>query len=310
MFFSYALFAQPESLFIKEKVKKEIIPEWKYASKASLYLSEATFVNWNSGDINSISVLISYKYNANYKDKYVFWKNRVIARYGLNKQQKRELRKTDDLFEITSNVGFKPKNNSNWFYSARFNFKTQMANGYKYPNKDDAISRLIAPGYLFFGGGMQYGKDIDKLSFYFSPLTLKATFVLEEDLANAGAFGVTPAIKDIDGSVITQGDKVRCEVGILLTNSCEMEIAENIVAKNLLSLYSDYVNNFENIDVDWKIGFDFKVNSFVRATLESHLKYDDDVKTQQETDVAGEFDKAGAREGWKKFLGIGFDVDF
>lgn len=303
-------YAQPNTLFIKEKVKKEIVPEWKYKSKASLDLSEVTFVNWNSGGSNSISALIGYKYDANYKDKYTFWKNSVVIRYGLNKQQQKELRKTDDLLEITSNVGYKPENKSNWFYSARFNFKTQMANGYKYPNKDKAISRLMAPGYLFFGGGMEYGKDIDELSFYFSPLTLKATFVLDEDLANAGAFGVTAADLDANGNIITPGDKVRSEVGILMTNSYEMEIAENITAKNLISLYSDYVNNFGNIDLDWRLGLDFKVNSFVRATLESHLKYDDDVKTQRETDITGEFEEAGARVQWKQFLGIGFAVDF
>lgn len=310
LFFSLAIFAQPDSLFIKEKIIKIQGPEWKLKSKASLDLSEVTFVNWNSGGSNSVSALLGYTYNANYKDKYFFWKNAISARYGLNKQQKQELRKTDDLFEVTSNLGYKPENNSHWFYSARFNFKTQMANGYQYPDKEQPKSRLMAPGYLFFGGGMEYGKDIDELSFYFSPLTLKSTFVLDEDLANAGAFGVTPAVFDTEGNMIRPGEQVRSEVGILITNSYEMEIAENIVAKNLLSLYSDYINNFGNVDVDWRIGFDFKVNSFVRATLESHVKYDDDVKTQESSAIEGEFDEAGAKIQWKQFLGVGFAVDF
>ncbi|MEP1489150.1 MAG: DUF3078 domain-containing protein [Algibacter sp.] len=310
LFFSVAVFAQPDSLFIKEKIIKIQGPEWTEKSKASIDLNEVSFVNWNAGGSNSVSTLFGFNYEANYKDQYSFWKNSVAFRYGLNKQEKRELRKTDDLFEITSNLGYKPENNSNWFYSARFNFKTQMANGYQYPDKSQPKSRLMAPGYLFFGGGMEYGKDIDELSFYFSPITLKATFVLDEDLANAGAFGVTPAVFDTEGNIIRSGDKIRGEVGILMTNSYEMEVAENIVAKNLLSLYSDYVNNFGNIDVDWKIGFDFKVNSFVRATLESHLKYDDDVKTQETSVIEGEFDEAGAKIQWKQFLGIGFAVDF
>lgn len=308
--FTLSVFSQPDSLFIKEEVIKIQGPEWKQKSNASLDLSEVTFVNWNAGGSNSVSALLGFNYNANYKDKYFFWKNGVSIRYGLNKQQKRELRKTDDLFEITSNLGYKPENNSHWFYSARFNFKTQMANGFKYPDTTTPKSRLLAPGYLFFGGGMEYGKDIDELSFYFSPLTLKATFVLDEDLANAGAFGVTPAVFDNEGNIIRPGDSVRSEVGILITNSYEMAVAENIIARNLLSLYSDYVNNFGNIDIDWRIGFDFKVNSFVRATLESHLKYDDDVKTTSPTEIEGEFDEAGAKVQWKQFLGVGFAVDF
>lgn len=310
LFFSLTVFAQPDSLYIKEKVVKIQGPEWKQKSKASVDLSEVTFVNWNAGGTNSVSALLGYNYDANYKDKYFFWNNGLSIRYGLNKQQDRELRKTDDLFEITSNLGYKPEHNTNWFYSARFNFKTQMANGFKYPDTTIPKSRLLAPGYLFFGGGMEYGKDIEELSFYFSPLTLKATFVLDEDLANAGAFGVTPAVFDADGNLIRSGANMRSEVGILITNSYEMAVAENIIAKNLLSLYSDYVNNFGNIDVDWRIGFDFKVNSFVRATLESHLKYDDDVKTTKPSEIDGEFDEAGAKVQWKQFLGVGFAVDF
>ncbi len=309
IFTSQFVLAQPDSLYLyKKKVYNG--PVWKQKHKATIDLSEVAFVNWNSGGTNSISALIGYKYSADYKDKFFFWKNNLNVGYGVNKQADRELRKTDDVLEITSNLGYKSTPKAKWFYSARLNFKTQMRNGYKYPNTDDPISRFMAPGYLFFGGGMEYGKDIDELSLYFSPLTLKATFVLDEDLANSGSFGVTPAVFDSEGNVIEAGEKIREEVGILLTKRYDMNLAKNIKASNLLSLYTDYINNFGNVDVDWRLNFDFKVNSFVRATLESHLKYDDDVKTLEPTDVEGEFDEAGAKVQWKQFLGIGFAVDF
>jgi len=302
--------AQPDSLYIKEIKPEYTGPQWTQKNKASFDLSEVAFVNWNSGGSNSISGLLGLKSKLNYRDKFFVWKNNVEVRYGVNKQEARELRKTDDLFEINSNMGYKPDSLSNWFYSARLNFRTQLTNGYNYPNKDEPISRLLAPGYLFLGGGMEYGKNIDKLSFYFSPLTLKATFVLDEDLANIGSFGVTPAVLDPDGNVIIAGEQIRTEVGVLVTNSYEMELAENINVKNQVSLYSDYINNFGNLDLDWRIDFDFKVNSFIRATLGSHLRYDDDVKTQTPSDVEGEFDQAGAKVQWKQFLGVGFAIDF
>ena len=302
--------AQPDSLYIKEIKLEYTGPQWIQKNKASFDLSEVAFVNWNSGGSNSISGLLGLKSKLNYRDKFFVWKNNVEVRYGVNKQEARELRKTDDLIEINSNMGYKPDSLSNWFYSARLNFRTQLTNGYNYPNKDEPISRLLAPGYLFLGGGMEYGKNIDKLSFYFSPLTLKATFVLDEDLANIGSFGVTPAVLDPDGNVIIPGEQIRTEVGVLVTNSYEMELAENINVKNRVSLYSDYINNFGNLDLDWRIDFDFKVNSFIRATLGSHLRYDDDVKTQTPSDVQGEFDQAGAKVQWKQFLGVGFAIDF
>jgi len=302
--------AQPDSLYIKEIKPEYTGPQWTQKNKASFDLSEVAFVNWNSGGSNSISGLLGLKSMLDYRDKFFVWKNNVEVRYGVNKQEARELRKTDDLIEINSNMGYKPDSLSNWFYSARLNFRTQLTNGYNYPNKDEPISRLLAPGYLFLGGGMEYVKNIDKLSFYFSPLTLKATFVLDEDLANIGSFGVTPAVLDPDGNVIIAGEQIRTEVGVLVTNSYEMELAENINVKNQVSLYSDYINNFGNLDLDWRIDFDFKVNSFIRATLGSHLRYDDDVKTQTPSDVEGEFDQAGAKVQWKQFLGVGFAIDF
>ncbi|MFB9055289.1 DUF3078 domain-containing protein [Mariniflexile ostreae] len=312
LFLVQGVMAQPDSLYIKFHPDKEKMerPEWKQKNKLGIDINEVAFVNWSSGGSNSISGLLGYEYSADYKDPFFYWKNNLNIRYGINKQESREQRKTDDLFEINSNLGYQADKFSYWFYSARLNFKTQLTDGFKYPNKETAISRLMAPGYLFFGGGMEYGKQVDELSFYFSPLTLKATFVLDDELANKGAFGVTPAVLDSEGNVVVKGDQLKAEVGILLTNSYEMEVAQNIKMKHQVSLYSDYINNFGNVDVDWRIDFNFKVNSFARATFGSHLKYDDDVKISVPSDVEGENEDGGSRVQWKQFLGVGFAFDF
>ena len=302
--------AQPDSLFIKEKEQKYTGPQWSQKNKGTVDISQVSFTNWNAGGSNSISGLAAIFSSLNYKDKFFNWKNNVNLSYGINRQQGRETRKTDDIFEINSNLGFKPDSLSNWFFSARVNFRTQLTNGFNYPNVSEPISKFLAPGYLFLGAGMEYGKNIVQLSFYFSPLTLKTTFVLDEDLANAGSYGVNPAVLDINGDIIIPGDKIRTEFGVLITNSYQMEVIENINLRNEVSIYSDYINNFGNLDLDWRIDFDFKVNSFVRATFGSHLRYDDDVKTQTQSDIEGEFDEAGAKVQWKQFLGVGFAVDF
>ena len=311
LFFQF-INAQPDSLFIKRVVVKDdfVKPVWVQKNKATIDLSEVAFTNWNSGGSNSISGLFGFVTSANYSDGYINWRNNALIKYGISKQEGTKLRKADDLFEINSDIGYRPNNLSNWFYSAKLNFRTQLTNGYKYPNRDVPISRLMAPGYLHFGGGMEYGKHIEKLAFYFSPITLKATFVLDENLANAGAFGVTRAVLDSDGNVIIKGERVRKEVGILMTNSYKMPIADNIGFKHQVSLYTDYINNFGNIDVDWRVDFDFKVNNYIRATLGSHLRYDNDIKTKEPSEIQGEFDEAGAKIQWKQFLGVGFAVDF
>lgn len=284
--------------------------KWHQSNRAGLDISEVTFVNWNAGGSNSISALLNVFSEYNYDDLYYKWKNSARLRYGINKQESQKVRKTEDELELISTIGFRQDTITNWYFSGRFNFKTQLSNGYNYPNRDNPISRLMAPGYAFFGGGAEYGKNLDKFSVYFSPLTFKATFVLDEDLSNAGSFGVEPAVFDDDGNMIESGERVRTEMGILFTNTYEAVVFENIKLKHRLSLYTDYLDQFGNIDVDWEIVFDFTVNQYVKATLGSHLRYDDNIKTLVATNIEGEFEKRGAKVQWKQLLGVGVIVDF
>ncbi|AXO80024.1 DUF3078 domain-containing protein [Olleya aquimaris] len=295
---------------IVTKVKVVDTTAWKQANKLGVDINEVTFVNWNAGGANSISALLAIQSSLRYKKNNLIWFNELRTRYGVNKQENQRLRKTEDELELISTLGFRKDTLTNWYFSGRFNFKTQYTNGFNYPNRDNSISSFMTPGYLFLGGGAEYGKNIEKLSFYMSPLTFKATFVLDQDLADDGSFGVEPAVYDALGNKIKDGENTRTEMGILLTNSYETEVLENIYIKNRLSFYTDYLNSFGNIDVDWEVVFDFKVNDFVKATLGSHLKYDNDIKIIEETEVEDEFVEKGASIQWKQLLGIGVVVDF
>ncbi len=287
------------------------LPKWIQKNRVGLDINEVTFVNWSSGGSNSISALIKLNSSLNYNYGLLKWKNRAIINYGINKQQDQKLRKTSDELELVSTMGFQKDSTSNWYFSSRFNFKTQFTNGYNYPNRSNPIAKFMAPGYLFIGGGVEYGKNIEKFSTYFSPLTFKSTFVLDKDLSNAGSFGVEKAIVDSEGNILKQGERIRTEIGILLTNEFETEMFENIAIKSRTSFYTDYLNSFGNIDVDWEVLFNFKVNQYVKASLGSHLKYDNDVKILvASSDPNEEYKMGGAKIQWKQILGIGVVVDF
>ncbi|MBC3844909.1 DUF3078 domain-containing protein [Winogradskyella echinorum] len=307
------LFAQPDSLYLyKKKKKKEAVKlGWRTKKEVGLTLNQVSFTNWNSGGTNSISGIITGKASAKYKQEKWFWNSNFNIRYGLNKQADKEIRKTDDVIEVISNVGLEKDPKSNWFYSAKFSFNSQLANGYNYPNRDEPISEFLAPGYMFFGLGMEYGRHIERLSFYASPFTLKTTFVLNDELANKGAFGVDPAIYDLEGNIIKDGKKVRQELGILLTNQYQEEVFENIKVNSLLRLYTDYINSFGNIDIEWELNLDMKVNKYVKATLGSHLRYDNDIKIEVERNemTNEEFVIEGPKLQWKQILGVGVVVD-
>ncbi len=312
LFFSLNnLFAHSDTLSVEIKKRDTVDLGWRVKNEVGLLLNQVSFTNWNSGGTNSISGIISGKSAAKFKKEKWFWKSDLNLKYGLNKQEGNGIKKTEDIIEVNSSIVYETDSISNWFYSARFSFNTQFSDGYKYPNKDEAISRFFAPAYMFFGIGMEYGKNIDHLSFYASPFTVKTTFVLDDHLANKGAFGVNPAIYDEEGNMLREGEKVKQGVGILLTNKYEEQLFENIKLNSHLKLYTDYINNFGNIDVDWEVNVDMKVNKFVKATLGSHLRYDDDIKveTKRNEITNEEIVIEGPSMQWKQILGVGIVMD-
>lgn len=266
---------------------------WEKRNSIGLDLNEAAFVNWSAGGNNSVSGLFKVDLVRLYKKLHLLWNNELYMRYGLNSQENRELRKTEDRFEFKSIFGYRRDTVSNWFYSIKFNFKTQFTNGYKYPNTENPISRMFAPAYVFLGAGSHYEIKQQKFSLYLSPITLKSTLVFDKDLSNGGAFGVTP------------GQRSRNEFGLLVESLWNKEIVKNVLMTNKLSLYSDYLNNFGNIDVDWELNFALRINKHMRASIGGHLIYDDDVKYKEDINNDGTLETLGARVQLKQFLGIG-----
>ena len=197
---------------------------------------------------------------------------------------------------------------SNWYHTVEFDFNTQFTDGYNYPNTEIPISKPLAPAYIFFGVGAEYANKEKKFNCYFSPLTLKNTLVLDQNLANQGAFGVQKAIYDASGNLISEGKKTKTELGILISNHLKKEVFKNVIFENRLSLFSDYLNNFGNIDVDWQAQFDLVVNQYVKANIGFHMIYDDDIKAKKQID--GQQVVVGPKIQLKQMLGVGLVYNF
>lgn len=304
------------ALFIQQSFSQIIVTKlpdsttyWTKTNKVGFDISQVSFVNWNAGGNNSVSGLLKGQAVRKYERKNFTWNNEMILRYGINKQEGQELRKTDDQIQVNSTAGFRTDTTSNWYYGGKFTFNTQFANGYNYPNTDDAISRFFAPAYVFLGIGTEYVRKDIKFNLYLSPLTQKTTLVLDQTLADQGAFGVTAAVYDpVTLELLRRGRKTRTEVGTLITSQWEKEVYKNINLENRLSLYSDYINNFGNIDVDWQLQLDMTVNQYVKANINTHLLYDDDIKAKEE--INGEQVTVGPKVQLKQILGVGISYTF
>jgi len=271
---------------------------WAYKNSFAFDISEAAFVNWNAGGNNSIAGLLKLSFEREYKRLYVLWKNEIKIRYGLNSQEDEKLRKTDDQLFINSTFGYRTDTISNWYYSIKFNFRTQFTDGFSYPNTDVPISRFFAPAYLFLGAGAQYELEKEQFFLYLSPVTLKSTIVSDQRLSDDGAFGVE------------KGKRSRNEFGFLVQSSWDAKLIKNVIMKNDLALYSDYLRKFGNIDIRYDLTFDFIINKYMTANLGAHIIYDDDIKFKEDTNGDGSLETLGPRVQLKQLLGIGVAFNF
>ncbi len=288
--------------------KVDTIQGWKKGGVASLNFSQASFSNWASGGQNSISANALVSLFANRTKENSLWENSLDVGYGLVKQGKDgDFIKTDDKFDFASKYGLKAS--KNWYYAGLFNFKTSLTPGYNYPNDSVKISEFLAPAYLLIAIGMDY-KPNDDLSVFIAPISGKFTIVNNEDLADAGAFGVDPAEYNSLGELVKHGEKFRTEIGGYIRVKYKRDLMENISFETKLDLFSNYAHNPQNIDVNWQTLLSMKVNKYITTTLTTELVYDDDVLIAIDTNDDGIPDSAGKRTQFKEVLGIGITYKF
>lgn len=300
-----ALQTTPKDSTVTTKPK---INYWVKKHKAGFILTQTSFVNWTRGGNNTIAGIANFNVDYNFKKEALFWNNGTNLRYGLSQEEgKDNIQKTDDIIELKSTFGYQTHPKSDWYYAGEFNLTTQFSNGYKTSdvNRTTPISKFLSPGRIRLGIGSNYTSAKNTLKLHLSPITNQTTLVLDQKLANSGAFGVQGAIKDNLGNIITKGENSKVEFGALIKVDFQKTIMENTMLKVKSSFYSDYVKKFGNVDSDINIDLEMKVNQYIKANINSHILYDDDAKIVQQ-----DGSKIGPRVQLKNIIGVGLTYTF
>ncbi len=264
---------------------------WRVNGKTSLNFSQVSLTNWAEGGDGSIAGAFLFNMNANNKKDKHYWNNSLSLEYGLTKNTGEEARKSIDNLHLSSVYGYELR--KPWFLSALFDFRTQMTKGFNYPDVNNYISSFMSPGYMNFALGINY-KPNDNLSLILSPVSTRFIFVINDSLSTVGSFGVDP------------GKKFRAEFGAYLNFLyTKKSLVKNVDFHTGLDLFSNYLKNPQNIVVNWDVKLDMKINEFLSATVQTRLKYDDEVKYVDSQGI-----KHGARVQFKQFLGIGLAYTF
>ncbi|TDQ28372.1 DUF3078 domain-containing protein [Tenacibaculum caenipelagi] len=251
------LFLGALTLSAQDDKKEEPKDGWKRSGNITFLFNQSAFNNWLAGGTNNISGTVGLNYNFNYTKGDWAWDNKLIASYGLTKLKGEEIQKTDDRLEFNSLVG--KKASGYWYYSAFLNFKTQISSTYA---DGTQTSHFFSPAYFQFGPGMLWKKH-DNLKVNIAPATSKVILVHGHLTETGEAFGVA------------QGETSRYELGAAVNAYYKLDVMKNVSVENILNLYSNYLEDFQNVDIDYTINVVMKVNKYLSANLSMQTIYDD-----------------------------------
>lgn len=254
---------------------------WSTKGNTRFLFNQTAFSNWVAGGENSVSGNLSFNYDFNYSKDKLTWNNKVMMSYGLSKVKNTDFeKKTDDRFEFNSLFGKLAE--KKWYYSVLFNFKTQFTKGYKY-SKDENGKEIrtehtdfMSPANILLGPGLLWEKS-KNLKVNIAPATGKLVIVDPEfTLPDNKYFGVE------------EGKSTRLELGFSASMVYNFTLMENVNFENRLALYSNYLETIDNIDVDYSLNVNMKVNKYLSTNLIFQILYDDNaIKAVQLREVFG-----------------------
>jgi hypothetical protein len=211
------------------------------------------------------------------------------------------VRKNLDLIETNSKLNHKAF--GKFDFSGILLFKTQIAPGKDY-NTDPAtvVSKFMNPAILTIGFGLDY-KPNKVTSLNFSPLSYKGTFVTDTANIDQTKYGIPRDKKSLN------------EPGVSFMITHEFKPYKSVTITNRLQLFTNYVHNPQNIDVDWEMIAVANLNWFTDVRLNTHLIFDDDTKSlvlKNKVPVLRPdgTQKKTARAQFKELLGLSFVFKF
>ncbi len=278
-------FTTPFILFSQETKPKDTIPDgWKRSGKISLLFNQAAFnAEWTGGGTSNYAGNISLTYDFNYRKGKISWDNRILADYGITKNKDDKYsRKTNDRLEFNSILGKQIKE-TNWYKSLFFNFKTQFAPGYEFNedlNPEDEgyrteTTHFLSPAYIQFGPGLLWKKN-DNLYVNVSPATIKFILVDKDfTTVNEDVPGALEAYNANKYFGVDANESSRFEFGASLSGYAKFDIMANVSAENILNLYSNYLEDPQNVDIDYTLNLVLKVNKYISSNVTFQAIYDD-----------------------------------
>ena len=272
---------------------------WMFKGGVTLSGNQSNFTNWNAGGQNSLTGAFNFDFTANYETEKFIWKNNLnqvysIARIG----EDSVFRKVNDVFSFTSSAGYKVKKNTSLIAFA--NFLTQLSPGY--PKNSDFSkynTNFLSPGYISSGFGFQLTQKDVYYQIIVSPVSSKLTLVTDNSIDGRN-FG------------LDSGKNSRLELGANINLVFEREVMKNIFFKSNMLLFTNYLVEPQNVDINWRNELNIRANKLISVSIILHMIYDHDILIPIYEDVNGVETQVGTgpRTQLMQLFGIGLSYSF
>ena len=245
------------TLFAQEK--DSTLNKWTPSAVVGFNISQLSLSNWSQGGENSLTWTLTGDVSYNYKSEDYEFKNNLKLAYGRTKLGSDDFKTNDnDLYlesVISKNVG--------WAVNPYFSntVRTSITTGYNYDTTPKTeIVNLFDPGYF-----------TQSLGFYYEPnkkFNTRLGLAVEEVFtSNNTQYADDPTTINIE--------KTKVDAGLESITAIEQEIAENLLLKSKLRLFTRF-NNIDVWDVRWDNTIVAKINDFMNVNFTFLLVYQED----------------------------------
>lgn len=268
---------------------------WTNSLMTNINFIQSSYNNWAKGGYNNYSMSAYVDAVANYKKDGLIWNNRLQLDYGfIYSQDKPIFQKNKDRILLESTAGNQLTKSLS--YTAKLTFLSQFTKGYSYPVpsvdkpkkqdwKDARVlkSDIFSPAVVSLGFGMDW-TPAKWVKVNFAPITGGFTLVADKALRKTYGMDLKKGYEEEDILVedgrLVNGDifkGARFEFGAQLSIDAKATINENFTASTQFLAFANYLDNPQNIRINWDNRFMWKVARYFSVNLTTSLLYDDTV---------------------------------
>lgn len=302
MFSSLMVFAQADDKRLEEVsklAKKEAGDGWSKGGGLGFDISGLGLINpkIGAGD-NKFGIGGLGTFFFNLKKGKDYWDNGInfqlaAQRFRLNKTQ---FQKSLDVIRFNSRYGHQIK--QKLYGAVDLGVETLLLPTYPgnllKPGEagDKKIADLFSPVRITFSPGLDY-KHSKHLSIFFAPIGVKMIYVGNDDIAQMGIHG--NQLKD-ENDPSKGYDKMFFQAGANLKMAYNNKyLNEKLSFTSSLDVFSNYLNNPQNMDILWGNSLDIAITKNLSLSLLGELFYDHDIFVNVDRNEDGIY--GGAAEG-------------